>query len=365
MQHQQPHGVDVLADVLSATRIGGTVFCRSELTSPWGLLFEPDSRVGLHIVARGACWLRLRGRAEPVQLGQGDVVLLPHGSGHSLTSAPEVRPRPLAEVMGRCQVSQGPHGLSLSLEGEGASTVLLCGAYRFEHDGRHPLLSLLPPLIHLPAGRVPASLEAVLRLLVAEYAQPSPGSTTVTARLVDVLFVHIIRCWLEQQPEGNAGWLGAVRDAQVGRALALMHGAPHRDWTVEALASEVACSRATFMRRFRELVGEPPLAYLTHLRMELAARLLRESERPLADIAARVGYTSEFAFNRTFHRVRGVPPGRYREQMRQSLQATSVAPEAPSGTALRLLGTPRAAQGAGRARGRLGERGRAARSALR
>ncbi len=353
MRHQQPHGVDVLADVLSSTRTGDTRFCRSVLTAPWGMLFEPASRAGLHIIARGACWLRPRGRTAPLKLSQGDVVMLPHGAGHSLLSAPGVRPLPFRQMLERCEVSQGPHGMRLSLEGEGPSTELLCGSYCFEGEGVHPLLSLLPPLIHIPANaeRVAGPLQAVLQLLLAENARPGPGSVTVTARLVDVLFIQVVRCWLEQQPEGSAGWLGAVRDPQVGRALGLMHGEPRRDWTLESLAAEVACSRATFARRFRELVGEPPLVYLTRLRMGLAARLLRESDEPLSAIAGRVGYASEFAFNRTFHRVRGVPPGRYREEARQ----------APGNAAPRLVVPPAAAAGAGTRRS-LGERGKAARS---
>jgi len=346
MQPTQTHGVDVLADVLASTRIGGTVFCRSELTAPWGMTFEPASRAGLHIVARGTCWLRLRGQGAPLRLSQGDVILLPHGAGHSLMSDPGVRPEPFTQVLERSRVSQGPHGMSLSLKGKGDSTVLLCGAYRFEHEGVHPLLSLLPRLIHIPAeaGHVAGALEAVVCLLESEYAQPGPGTVAATARLVDVLFIHVVRRWLARQPEGRAGWLGAVRDAQVGRALALMHGEPQRAWGVESLATEVACSRATFARRFRELVGEPPLVYLTRLRMDVAARLLRESEASLAEIAGRVGYASEFAFNRTFHRVRGVPPGRYREQARA---------------------VPVAGLGAGKVRSPVGPRAKAARSAAR
>lgn len=366
MSRQQPHVMDVLADVLSATRIGGTVFARSELTSPWGMAFEPGSRAGLHIVARGSCWLRLKGKSSYLHVAQGDVVLLPHGTGHSLTSDPTVQPLPFEQILKRCQVSQNANGMSLSMQGKGPSTVLLCGAYRFEHEGAHPLLSLLPPLIHIPAdgGLAAGPMEAVLRLLVAEYSQPGPGSVTVTARLVDVLFIHVIRCWLEQQPEGSAGWLGAVRDPQVGRALALMHAEPRRDWTVDMLAAEVACSRATFARRFRELVGEPPLVYLTRLRMEVAARLLRESDQPLAAVAERVGYASEFAFNRTFHRVRGMPPGRYRDEARAPVPG-SEAPVARPDSSARILVPPAAAQGTGRARRGLGERGKAARAVSR
>lgn len=360
MQQAQATGMDVLADVLSSTRIGGTVFARSELMGSWGILFEQAAHAGLHIIAQGSCWLSMQGLREPLLLSQGDIILLSQGARHSLTSGPKVQPLSFPKLLGRCQVSQGPHGMNVSLEGKGPSTVLLCGAYRFEHDGVHPLLSLLPPLIHLKAeaGLLSGPLEAVLRLLVAEYTQPGPGTVTVTARLVDVLFIQIIRGWLEQQPEGSTGWLGAVRDAQVGRALALMHGEPQREWTVESLAAEVACSRATFARRFRELVGETPLVYLTRLRMDLAARLLRDSDTPLAAIAGRVGYASEFAFNRTFHRVRGLPPGRYREQARGGS-------ERPPAAAQPLGGPPPMAPGLGRARRGLGERGRAARGAPR
>ncbi|WP_224372030.1 AraC family transcriptional regulator [Hyalangium versicolor] len=369
MQPSKPTGMDVLADVLSATRIGGTLFCRSELAAPWGMLFEAAPRAGLHIIARGSCWLRTRARGEPLHLAQGDVVLLPHGTGHSLISAPSVQALPFLKLVGKCQVSQDSHGMNLSLDGKGPSTVVLCGAYRFEHEGIHPLLALLPPVIHLraDAGAMSGPLEAVLRLLVAEYTQPGPGTITVTARLVDVLFIHIIRGWLEQQPEGSAGWLGAVRDPQVGRALALMHGEPRRDWTVESLAAEVACSRATFARRFRELVGEPPLVYLTRLRMDVAARMLRDSDQPLAAIAERVGYASEFAFNRTFHRLRGVPPGRYREKARDAMEvpASGGAMMPMSPLAPWALPPATAKSGLGRGQRGLGERGRVARSAPR
>jgi AraC-like DNA-binding protein len=312
--------MDVLADVLSNTRLDGKVFCRSELRAPWGMTFDTMAQAVVHVVARGTCWLRTRSMPAPVQLVQGDVLLLPHGSGHTLLSDPAVRPVSFSELM-----AQGRFGEDggLRLGGDGPPTVLLCGAYRFEHDGVHPLLSLLPDLIHVPADgeAVNARMEPAVRMLIAEFTQPGPGSAAVTSRLVDVLFIHVIRSWLERQPAGGGGWLGAVRDPQVGRALARMHAEPRRDWTVESLATEVAMSRAAFARRFRELVGEPPLEYLTRWRMDVASRLLRETDAPLARIAERVGYASEFAFNRTFHRVRGLPPGRYREQVREATRA--------------------------------------------
>jgi AraC-like DNA-binding protein len=317
--------MDVLADVLANTRAGGRIFCSSELRAPWGLSIDPASRVGFHVVTQGSCWLRLRGQQQHLELVAGDLVLLPHGSGHTLQSDPGVQPQPFAQVMKRTAAE--PHLRSSS----GTLTVLLCGVYYFEHPGVHPLFSMLPPLIHLPARDQPPGgpLESVLRLVMAEHAQPGPGSPTVISRLVDVLVIHALRAWLAQQPEGAAGWLGAVRDPHIGRALARMHAEPQRSWTVEQLAAEVSQSRATFARRFRELVGEPPLVYLTRWRMDVAARLLRESDMSLAEVAERVGYASEFAFNRTFHRLHGLPPGRYREQVRRPPPPPLAQPELP------------------------------------
>jgi len=312
--------MDVLAEALTSVSLGGAVFARAELPGAWNMGFEPGPRAGFHILEQGTCWLKLLDPRPPLRLESGDLVLLPHGAGHNLASDLKVKPLPFAQVLERGHVTKGPYGMRLSLEGKGTPTVLLCGAYSFTRDVVHPLIAILPPLIHLRAqeGELPGPIMSVIRLLMAEYTQPSPGAVTITSRLLDVLFIHILRAWQEQQPEGGSGWLGAVRDPQVGRALALMHGEPHRDWTVESLALEVACSRATFARRFRELLGETPLGYLTRLRMNLAARLLRDSELPLSVVASRVGYSSEFAFNRSFHRVQGLPPGRYREQAREA-----------------------------------------------
>ena len=292
--------------------MGGAVFCRSELTAPWGVDFDRETTsAGFHILVRGTCWLHLAGQA-PRQLVQGDVVLMAHGSPHGLSDDPMTPRLDYGDVQaaagGRC-------GTTLRGGGGGTETVILCGAYHFDYEGVHPLLSLLPPVIHIPAdeGRVAGPLEAALRLVSAEYAKPGPGTTAVVNRLVDVLFVYIVRGWLENQPDGTAGWLGALRDPEIGQSLTLIHGQPEREWTLDSLADAVTLSRAVFARRFRELVGEPPATYLTRWRMDLAARLLREGPTPMVQVAQRVGYTSEYAFNKAFSRIKGVSPGRYRK----------------------------------------------------
>lgn len=300
---------DVLSDVLAGTGTNGVVFARSEVTAPWGLDFaESQASAGFHIVTRGSCFLRRPGEA-PLQLCQGDVVLLAHGSAHGISDAPTTPLEPFTPV---CQATVPTEPVRAG--GGGAATHLVCGAYFFEVDGVHPILSNLPPLIHLAAdgGQLAGPVDAIVRLLSAEYAQPGPGSEAIISRLVDVLFLYIVRTWLANQPAGTGGWLGALRDPAIGRSLGLMHGQPDQDWTLAGLADAVAMSRAMFAKRFRDLVGEPPATYLTRQRMALASRLLRETETPLAEVARRTGYGSEYAFSKAFSRAKGVPPGRYR-----------------------------------------------------
>ena len=172
------------------------------------------------------------------------------------------------------------------------TTVVLCAKYLFQHVGPHPLTSLLPPLIHLPAHEAErhVQLQLLLQLLRHEAIDAQSGAELVVPRLVDSLLVYVVRAWLDGQPVGAGGWFGALRDPAIARALSLIHEQPHTAWTVEGLAHRVAQSRATFARRFAELVGETPLAYLTRWRMCLATKLLSETDLSLDEIAARVGY---------------------------------------------------------------------------
>ena len=195
---------------------------------------------------------------------------------------------------------------------------LIADEFTFEHGQAHPLLSLLPPLLHITGA--PAAdggeLNAVVQMLAAELAEPRPGSDTVVAHLADILFVHILRAWLTTQDHGDPSWLRALRDSQIAAALARLHAHPDRPWTIESIAAEVTMSRAAFARRFTSLVGEAPLAYLARWRLNLAAQRLRDTDLPIAAVAAQVGYGSEYSFSRAFTRFHGQPPGRYRRQSR-------------------------------------------------
>jgi AraC-like DNA-binding protein len=309
---------DVLAEVLTSSAPQGAVTTRCDLRAPWGIRFPASPRAGFHVVISGTCWLRL-GDGEPVELRTGDVALLPHGGGHVLSSSPRGSAIPLATLLARPTTVQQP-GL-VQAGGDGAISSLICGIYHFAAEERHPVLGQLPPLLQVPGTRqAGAGIASITDLLVAELERADEGASAVSARLADVLFVLVVRQWIQAQPEGVGGWLGALRDPRIGRVLTRVHREPERRWTVDDLAESAAMSAAAFKRRFTALVGEPPLTYVTRSRMDVAARLLRRSNAPLAQVAAAVGYESEYAFGRAFKRALGVAPGRFRAGGRRNAE---------------------------------------------
>lgn len=306
--------MDVLTDVLNTLRLQSTLYCRSELREPWGLYFGPTRVATFHVIDRGTCWLQLDGQAEPIALAGGDLIVLPRGTGHLLSSAPGLTPATTIQldedIPAECEVrrySDGP-----------PHTILLCGLFDFAHDNGHPLLTLLPPLVHIRGERGQAAswLDATLRFLASEAGSTQPGATAMVCRLTDLLFIQAMRAWVVQTASDAHGWLGALHDPQIGVALGAMHGKPGFAWTVEQLSSEVAMSRSGFAARFRAVVGESPLQYLTRWRMRLAAQLLASERLSIAAIAQQVGYESEIAFSKAFKRTMGQTPGAYRKQVR-------------------------------------------------
>ncbi|WKX73810.1 AraC family transcriptional regulator [Streptomyces sp. XD-27] len=291
-------------------RTGRPHSSRTAKRAPWGVRFPESDGAGFHVVLQGSAWLLGPGGADPLRLGPGDVVFLAHGYGHGLADHPESALE---------DVELEPDGSWPTLPDPGAvptdETLLLCGAYRLNRARAHPLLTELPPVIHIPA-RVGCHtrLRAAIDLLGAELAEPHPGSHAIVSGLLDTLLVYLMRTWwLRERPEETGGWSAALRDRAVTAALHAMHSDPARSWTVEELASRGGLSRAAFARRFTSLVGRPPLAYLTWLRMTTAGHRLRETDTPLRAVAAECGYSSEFAFAKAFKREYGVAPGRYRQ----------------------------------------------------
>jgi AraC-like DNA-binding protein len=244
-------------------------------------------------------------------LQPGDFALVPHGAGHRLASesgVPAVKlfELPREQVSDRYEILR--HG------GSGAPTTVICGAVRFDHPAAHRLVTLLPKVISVQAWNSPELdwIQSTLRLMAVEAKELRPGGETVITRLADILVIQAIRSWITKDPAARTGWLGALQDQQMGRAIALVHRNPGRSWTVASLADEVAMSRSAFAARFTELVGEPTMHYLARWRMHIALTWLEEEDAPLGEMARRLGYESEAAFSRAFKRFIGFPPGAVR-----------------------------------------------------
>jgi AraC-like DNA-binding protein len=304
------NGVDVLTDVLNGLGLQSRLFCRSELSAPWGMGFDRGDLAHFHWIERGGGWLHCAGEIQqPRALSGGDLVILPHGDAYDLSDQPHGLAMPIAQILGdaengRCRLLR--HG------GDGPMTSMLCGSFSFVRQG-FPLLSLLPAVLHIrgDSEAVRAHLEPLMRALAVESETGLPGWETVMTRLMDILFVQVIRIWLGEQP-ADSHWLAALNDRQIHHALALMHEKPEHPWTLDSLGRQVGLSRSPFAAKFKRFVGEPPLTYLTRLRIQRAARALRESKVPLVQAAQIAGYGSEIAFGKAFKRIMGVTPGAYR-----------------------------------------------------
>jgi AraC-like DNA-binding protein len=314
--------MDVLESVLSVTRMGTTVVAQAELVPPWGLEIDPLAEAHVHVVQRGSCWLRTTADPHHLHLGSGDVVLIRGGVAHSICDDLKTPPAPHQQVL-----EAMPRRLAaLPKSRAHETTLVLCAKYLFRGTGTHPLTSLLPPLIRLPADEAKqhVQLQLLLQLLHHEAADAGSGTELVIPRLVDSLLVFVVRAWLTRQPLTAGGWFAALRDPQISKALALMHERPELAWSLEDLARQVGQSRATFARRFLELVGETPVAYLTSWRMCLATKLLTDTPLSLEEIAPRVGYQTAAAFSRAFRRSLGSSPGHFRALSRERLGAAAL-----------------------------------------
>lgn len=299
---------DPLGEALHFLRMNGAFYSRAQLTAPWGMSLEAmPGYMWFHVPVSGELWLEA-GSAEPVLVRPGELALVPHGGGHLLRSEPGVATPDISELdlqrlSDRYEVVR--HG------GGGSPTTLICGAVRFDHPVARNLVELLPEIVHIDAADSPQveRMQSTLRLMAVEAREMRPGGEAVITRLADILVIQAIRSWIETDPAAQSGWLGALQDPHIGRAISLVHGDPARAWTVGALAGELAMSRSAFSARFSELVDEPVMQYVTRWRMNVAEDALQNQGATVAELASRLGYRSEAAFARAFKRVMGVPPG--------------------------------------------------------
>ncbi len=302
--------MDVLSDILHAVHLSGAILGRAEFTSPWGVSSEGLSSPMFHIVLSGNGFITLEGD-DPIALGTGDLIMMPHGHTHRLQSDLSVPTVKFMDLM----VGDPPRKPDIiSSGGGGAVTAISCGHLAFDRGEMHPLLAQLPPLIHIRGGGKESHewLETTSQLISSELRAERMGTSALLDRLGGVLFIQVIRSYVEQLPPGQAGWLGALRDQRIGGALAHIHEQPAKAWTVDELAGKVGMSRSAFAGRFKSLVGETPMQYLTRWRMHRAAHYLRTEGLAIPQVANSVGYESDATFSKAFKRYIGSAPAAYR-----------------------------------------------------
>lgn len=327
---------DTLSDLLRAVRLRGAVFYYVSYWQDWAAEAPPAREIAaavlpgaehvmeFHMIARGSGWAAVSG-LPPVRLETGDIVMFPHGDAHVLSSAPGLEPQRLgAEWVFATRHLPKPmplafhHGVrepGASEPVEAADSVLVCGFLGCDLRPFNPLVAALPRLLHLPAARAGGWIARVIDQAALESNERRPGAEAVLERLAEMMFVDCARRYLDSLPADATGWLAGLRDRYVGHALALLHEAPERAWSMDELSREVGLSRSALYERFVQFVAQPPMHYLAQWRIQVGARLLRESNRTVAAIAQEVGYESEAAFSRAFKRLVGLPPAAWRRSV--------------------------------------------------
>ena len=310
--------MDPITDIFQTLHITAVVHSRLEATAPWGLTraasepektdstghrIAPSELAHFGMVSRGNCWLSVEGIAEPMPLTGGDCFLLAPGSAYTLSDDPRTRAKSFCEVA-------RPDGNVIHYGGGGASTTIISGFLSFDKPSLKPVTQLLPSLILIKADQARTlALHTTLQLIASEMAEQAPGSEVAAGRLAEVLFIQTIRTHIASGAEScKRGWLRAIFDPQIGVALKSVHENVNQPWTVDSLAAAAGMSRSAFALRFKELLGQTPLEYVTEWRMQKAIQLLQQPDKKLLEVAQSVGYNSDAAFSKAFKRVVGLPP---------------------------------------------------------
>ena len=314
--------MDPLSDLLRVVRLDGAFFYGVEAAEPWSveavaakelsprILPAAEHLISYHILIQGRCWGGVLGE-EQVELLPGDVIVFPHGDPHVMSSGRGVR---IGPDVNSSAPARYPNTVLLGDQGPRV-TSFLCGFLGCDRRPFNPLLGALPRRMHM-RGVSNAWHDSFTRQLTEESRLGRPGADTVLTRMAELMFIEVLRRYLADLPAGQTGWLAGLRDEVVGRVLTLLHARPGRAWTLTDVAREAASSRSVVARRFTELVGQPPMQYLTQWRMQVAAALLAQSGAKVAAIGEEVGYDSEAAFSRAFKKATGLAPGAWRETRR-------------------------------------------------
>ena len=317
-------GHDVLAEMLRAVRLTGSVYLNACLTAPFGIVSPKhfDARTPMahlrhvsifHLISAGECSVELAS-GEQRKVSAGDVLLMPFADTHKVWSG---QPAELAtaDYVVRPGAMKGMWNLDHG--GGGQETRIVCGFIESSEFLLTPIFRTLPPLLidHAEDDQVSALIASTVRQILLMTEAAAPGTELMLGRLMELLFVEVLRRYATSLPPSAKGWFAALNDAIVGRAMQLLHRDPARRWTVDDLAHEAGSSRTVLAERFQAVLGQAPIEYVTSWRMQLAAERIRAGKDSLAAIAADVGYESEAAFNRAFKRVTGITPGRWRDSV--------------------------------------------------
>ncbi|MFB6877304.1 cupin domain-containing protein [Streptomyces sp. NPDC056323] len=322
--------MDVLTGLLDGPKARGAFLLKSVFDPPWSLRVEDRAPISLATMVQGSAWVMPDG-GVPALIGPGDIAVLRGPDPYTVADAQDT---PVQITVGpdqRCSTTVGEDvtdTMALGVRTWGAplgqgSSVMLSGTYQAPGEIGRRLLGALPTLLVRPAALDDSPL---VPLLAEEIGRDEPGQELVLDRLLDLLFVSVLRAWLAEPDAGAPAWYHARSHPRVGPALRLLHGDPAHAWTVESLARKVGVSRAGLARHFAEVVGEPPMTYLATLRLAMAADLLRESDATVATVAHQVGYGSAFALSSAFKRVRGVSPQEYRRSGASQIILPSATP---------------------------------------
>jgi AraC-like DNA-binding protein len=298
--------MDALSEIVKFIKLKSAVYFKSDFSSPWGMKISEGPYAQFHMVVKGTCLLKI-GNQKIKELHLGDIVIFPFGSSHWLADARDSKKEDGLKVV---KSIWEQHSL---FEGNNFSTTLICGHFEFDRTIAHSFIESLPAFIHITdmERKEFSWLESISSLLMQESGGNNLGNTITTNRLAEVLFIHAIRAYILQQKD-KTGFFAALKDAKLNKVLKLVHNNPEKNWTLEKLAKEAGMSRTLFANRFRDIVGETPLHYIRNWRILKAKQFLTESSDSIVEVAEKVGYSSEAAFNRVFKKKVLKTPAAYR-----------------------------------------------------
>lgn len=304
--------MDALTDILKSLQLEGGILFRCEFSAPWGMQIPKMEIAEFHIILSGNCWLEITDTKEIMQLNTGDIVVFPHGHAHTLLDHPSSEIRTAEEIIGDSLIEQyGP----VTIVGNGELSTILCGYFQFDEKSHHPILDALPRFIHLhrSEGNELDLISNTIQFIGSETIRSNPGNMAIVNRLVEVLFILIMRNFVSQS-RLPLGILSALADPKIGHTLNLMHRYPGKPWTLEGIAQEAGMSRTSFATKFHALAGQTPMEYLTYWRMYKARELLLETDQSFMQIAEAVGYQTVASFSKAFKKTLGITPGKCRRQ---------------------------------------------------